>query len=275
MCSTFSGTDTTHVSIHTSVHTHSWLHTAPDDQQGECWGTEECCFAHYKESHHGMQECLHTCTYKCDVCVPTALRNFGCQHLCTSLLPPFTHAHTQMHTSTHTHTHYTHLSSKSWVSMAKESAQKLSLEVSVPFVTVRLRKGGEGRGRGGTACSACDIRVLTESIFSSSFDRKGTWWNQGKSMILCCRFHDGCIVSLVLPSLYDHNIKLVNLVTHTHTGSQPLCHSARPKACSKYFQCTAASEEPPTKSCHFSSTQECTTTLWDEQGRTFMVRKQL
>ena len=102
-------------------------------------------------------------------CVYIALRNLVV-NVC---------AHTPTHAHTHTHTHILHLSSKSWVSMAKGSAQKLSLEVSVCMLLWDW-----GRGEGGLHAVLVTLGCHWIN-FSSSFDRKGTWWNQGKNIAQC------------------------------------------------------------------------------------------
>ena len=170
---------TQHVSIHTSVHkhthTHSWLQLQTTSKENA--GVQKNVVSLITRNRITVCKCVYMYLLHSEILVVNiyVLPSSHLSHMHTHI---HTHTHTHPHTHTPTHaTHtYTHLSSKSWVSMAKESAQKLSLEVSVPFVT----ETGEGRrrGRGGEGKGLHAVLVTLEcqlNQFSSSFDRKSTW----------------------------------------------------------------------------------------------------
>ena len=123
-----------HTSVHECTHTHTCLQLQTTSKENA--GVQKNVVSLITRNRITVCKCVYMYLLHSEIWLSTFVH---------FLLPPFTH----------THTHYMHLSSKSWVSTAKGSAQKLSLEVSVPFVTVRLRKSGGGRG--GAACSACVV----------------------------------------------------------------------------------------------------------------------
>ena len=200
-------------------------------------------------------------------------------NICTSLLPPFTHTHP--HTlHTHTCTHATHTTRYTHYTRYTHTHAHTLHTLHAPF---QQKLGIYGKGK----CSETVTRSKCSVCYCETGEEGGEEGLHAVLVTLGCQLNQFSHPLLTGKALGEIKVRAWYCVvdsmmaTHTrlyrvtHTGSQPLCHSARPKACSQYFQCTAASEELPTKSCHFSSTQECTTTLWDEQGRTFMVRKQL
>ena len=222
------------------------------------------------------------------------LASFPSLHnICTCHTHTHLHAHTHVHTHAHTRTHtqqklgiYGKGKSSETVTRRKlycgsgETCPGRGSEGEWGGLSLWEWEGrlvqGEGvgrlvpaRGSEEATCSAC---VSTECYFLSysSFDRKGTWWNQGTSIAHCWCNVFGCMCPSLVSSHWTVLVSTFTCstwylpCTHTcpYTGPKPHCHSARPQACSQCLplfllicmQYTPTSAEPPTKSHHLSST---------------------